>query len=116
MHWLLVAIVLGGLSIGAQPLRQLADARGIKIGAAAVPSRLSEAAYAEALAREFNQLQAENAMKFGPIHPEQAKYNFAPADALVDFARDHNMAVRGHTLVWHRQNPAWLTQGNFTPE
>jgi endo-1,4-beta-xylanase len=25
------------------------------------------------------------------------------------------MAVRGHTLVWHNQNAAWLTGGNFTP-
>src|SRR6202030_256025 len=32
------------------------------------------------------------------------------------FARAHNMAVRGHTLVWYNQNPSWLTGGNFTPD
>ncbi|MGB9492736.1 MAG: endo-1,4-beta-xylanase, partial [Terriglobales bacterium] len=34
---------------------------------------------------------------------------------VVDFAARHNMKVRGHTLVWHRQNPAWLTVAHYTP-
>src|SRR5262249_16699506 len=34
---------------------------------------------------------------------------FDPADRLVDFAVAHGMRVHGHTLVWHRQRPAWLT-------
>jgi endo-1,4-beta-xylanase len=33
---------------------------------------------------------------------------------VVDFASRHGMKVRGHTLVWHRQNPKWLTEGNYT--
>jgi endo-1,4-beta-xylanase len=97
-----------------QPLRDLADRRGIKIGAAVNPSRLSEAAYAETLAREFNLAEPENAMKFGPIHPGASSYNFGPADAVVEFAQKHKMTVRGHTLVWHQQNPQWLTGGNLT--
>ncbi|MBI3207273.1 MAG: endo-1,4-beta-xylanase, partial [Candidatus Solibacter usitatus] len=56
-----------------------------------------------------------NVMKFGPIHPARNAYNFAPADALLAFAAANKMTVRGHTLVWHNQNPAWLTNGNFTP-
>src|SRR5437016_2422379 len=103
-------------SLAAQPLRDLADRRGIRIGAAAVPSRLSETSYAETLAREFNQIEPENAMKFGLIHPAPATYNFEPPDSLVAFARAHKMAVRGHTLVWHNQNPVWVTGGKHTPE
>jgi endo-1,4-beta-xylanase len=98
-----------------QPLRELADRRGIRMGAAVNPARLSEASYAETLAREFSMAEPENAMKFGPIHPGASTYNFGPADAVVEFAMGHKMAVRGHTLVWHRQNPQWLTAGGLTP-
>jgi endo-1,4-beta-xylanase len=99
----------------AQPLRQLADQRGIRIGAAAAPTYFSESQYGATLAREFNQLEPENAMKFGPIHPGPTSYNFDPADTLVNFAKPNNMSVRGHTLVWHNQLPSWLTGGGFTP-
>ena len=99
------------------PLRQFAEQRGIRIGTAVDARALSsEPRYAETLAREFNQVEPENAAKFGLIHPQQDTYNFGPVDALVAFAKDHKMAVRGHTLVWHNQNPAWLTRGQFTQE
>jgi endo-1,4-beta-xylanase len=47
-------------------------------------------------------------MKMGPIHPEENRYNWKDADAIVDFAGRHNMRVRGHNLCWHEQTPAWL--------
>lgn len=103
-------------ALHAQSLRGLAAKRGIHIGAAANPALLREAPYAETLAREFDQLEPENAMKFGPIQPGAESYNFGPPDALVAFAQAHKMVVRGHTLAWHNQNPRWLTEGKFTPE
>jgi hypothetical protein len=61
--------------------------------------------YGAILGSEFSQLQAENEMKFAPIHPrpdtDPNPYNFRGGDALVVFAQSHNMVVRGHTLVWH---------------
>jgi endo-1,4-beta-xylanase len=53
-------------------------------------------------------------MKWEFIHPERNTYNFKPADAIVRFARQHGQVVRGHTLLWHSQNPAWLQEGEFT--
>ncbi|MBZ5626650.1 MAG: endo-1,4-beta-xylanase [Acidobacteriia bacterium] len=99
----------------AQPLRDLAVPRGVRIGTAVNPSRLSEELYADTLSREFNQVEPENALKFGPVHPSPAEYNFGPPDSLAAFASGHKMVMRGHTLVWHRQNPAWVTSGQHTP-
>jgi endo-1,4-beta-xylanase len=99
-------------------LRSLAKSRNINIGAA-VPSRLlAEPEYTAILTSEFSQLEPENEMKFAPVHPrpdsDPQPYNFVGADALVAFAQNHNMLVRGHTLVWHKQVPDWVTTGNFS--
>ena len=45
----------------------------------------------------------------------EGTFAFAAADAQVAFARAHNQAVRGHTLVWDQQNPAWLFMVNGAP-
>ena len=72
--------------------------------------------YRKILAREFSSVSPENQMKWEFIHPERGRYNFGPADAIVKFARQHGQAVRGHTLLWHSQNPAWLEEGTFTKQ
>ena len=48
----------------AQSLRQEAGRIGILVGTAVNPAYLSEPAYALTLAREFNMLEAEDAMKW----------------------------------------------------
>ena len=53
-------------------------------------------------------------MKWALIQPEQDRYDFKDADRLVDFARAHQMIVRGHTLVWYRQLPDWVTTRAWT--
>jgi endo-1,4-beta-xylanase len=75
----------------------------------------SDPTYKAAIAREFNTVTPENVMKWETVEPQQGATDFSQGDALVRFARANNQAVRGHTLVWHSQLPAWLTAGTFTP-
>jgi endo-1,4-beta-xylanase len=104
------AFVLSG---SGQTLRQAADRDGLLVGTAVRSTQLSESAYASTLAREFNMVEAEDAMKWWVVRPDEATYDFRQGDALVRFALDHQMKVRGHCLVWGRSNPEWLTQGHF---
>ncbi|MFZ1917948.1 MAG: endo-1,4-beta-xylanase [Terriglobales bacterium] len=97
-------------------LREAAEQSGMLIGTAVRPAQLSEAAYAATLAREFNMLEPEDALKWEVLRPDAQSFDFSQADQIVDFAVRHNMKVRGHTLVWHRQNPSWLTAANYTSE
>ena len=58
--------------------------------------------------QQFNSLTPENAMKMGPIHPEENRYDWKDADAIIDFAVRHGLKIRGHNLCWHEQTPMWL--------
>jgi len=96
-------------------LRGYAQLRNIDVGAAVAADALrADAEYARVLAAEFNSVTPENAMKFGPIHPAAATYNFADADTIVGFAVANGQKVHGHVLLWHSQQPAWLTAGTPT--
>ncbi len=67
--------------------------------------------------RHFNQITAENDMKWQLIHPREGKdgYDFAGADALVAFGLSNRMEIVGHTLVWHSQTPNWVFAGTNPP-
>lgn len=97
------------------PLRKAAMTRHIRLGTAASAMHLGDPNYTRVLGSEFAQLEPENEMKFARVHPERGRYDFRGADALVSLAEAHGMAVRGHTLVWHRQIPQWVLAGNFNP-
>ncbi len=62
---------------------------------------------------QFNQITAENDMKWQLIHPREGAdgYEFGPADAFVNFGSSNKMTVVGHTLVWHSQTPNWVFAG-----
>lgn len=99
------------------PLRTLAERAGIDIGTAVPGPALQDfSGYREELAREFSTLTPENAMKWDAIEPERGRFLWRDADAAVDFARRNRMGVRGHTLLWHNQMPAWLGKGEWTRE
>lgn len=78
-----------------------------KIGAAVTVNDL-QGEHGELLKKHFNSITAENAMKFGEIHPEEARYDFEKPDKMKEFALSNNMKMRGHTFVWHNQTSDWI--------
>jgi endo-1,4-beta-xylanase len=95
------------------PLRDLAAAKGKVMGTAVTGSRLT-GTYGDLSGAQFNSLTPGNAMKWGSVEPTRGSYNWAEADQIVNFAEAHGQQARGHTLVWHSQNPSWLTNGTWT--
>ena len=106
------------LAAGPQTPQTLRDAApaGVLVGTAVRPSMFSEAAYSETLAREFSMVEPEDAMKWWVVRREPGTFDFRAGDEVVRFAQAHGMKVRGHCLVWDHNLPAWLAQGQFTPE
>jgi len=92
----------------ATTLKAAASCSGRLFGAALAASHLTESGYATA-AREHNFVTPENEMKWDQIEPTRGTFTFGPADQIVTFAMQNGMKVKGHTLVWHKQLPAWVT-------
>ena len=117
MKPILTMLLCSGMALAQVALRDAAAQRGVMVGAAAVSGNLGQSSYATALGREFSVVESENDMKWAALHPNPPgsanEYNFAPADALVSFAQSNNQKARGHNLLWHSYNPAWLNKGNY---
>ena len=95
-----------------QPLRALAAARSRSFGTAldATFFGANPTTYNALVATEFNMVVAGNVMKWSSIHRDSRfAYRWTNPDLLVSYAATNTMKVRGHTLFWHQQNPAWLT-------
>jgi endo-1,4-beta-xylanase len=91
-------------------LREQAEASGIVIGSGAIrPEYLAEEKYEATLARQFGSLSPDNDLKWSEVEPQRGVFDFAPIDALVRFAKKHDMVVKGHGFVSSAFNPGWLT-------
>jgi endo-1,4-beta-xylanase len=100
-----------------QPLGRLAEQRGILLGTAVDDEALqNEPGYRHVIGTEFDAITPENAMKWDAVEPARGELHWDGADRAVDFATQHDLKVRGHTLVWHSQLPGWLQDGTFTAD
>jgi endo-1,4-beta-xylanase len=100
-------------------LRGLASAKSRSFGVSvdATFFGANPAAYDAVVAREFNLIVAGNVMKWSSIHRDSRyAYRWTNPDSMVAFAQANGMKVRGHTLAWYQQNPAWLTNTTWDPE
>ena len=89
-------------------LRYYAEKNGKQIGIALCTYKGLQSDRDES-GRQFNMMVAENEMKMDALQPQQGQFSYGSADNLVSFAKNNKMAVRGHCLVWHQQQPGWLS-------
>ncbi len=75
----------------------------------------ADRAFMNAVADECGVITAETAFKWAALHPAANRYSWAQADQIMRYAERAGMQVRGHTLLWHEQNPRWLVD-SLTPQ
>jgi len=104
---------LSGLSAFATPSGKATNDKPssdalIPYGAAARADALaSDASYRHAIIANCQIIVPESELKWQELRPSRDRFDFAKADALIDFARQNNKEVRGHTLAWYGAMPDW---------
>lgn len=91
-------------------LKDVAAASKRLVGAALSAGYLSDARYKQVAAQQFSYVTPENEMKWAATEPTRGQFSFTAGDAIVDFAAQNGMKVRGHTLVWYQALPAWVKE------
>ncbi len=112
-----IAVTVGPAVAGAQSttLRPLADDAGIAFGAAVDVAALDDSAYRQLLADQVNLVSTRSELSMAAVQPEPGVFDFGAADAVVDFAVENDMAVRGHDLIG-RSLPGWVVGGSWTAD
>lgn len=64
--------------------------------------------FARRFVRECAILVPENDFKWQDLRPTSQSFDFTKTDWLARFARQNNLKLRGHTLVWYRALPDWF--------
>ncbi len=85
---------------------------GFKLGAALDANAFSEKTTNEyfAAVTNFDEVVAGNAMKYASVVDNKGNMDFSNVSKFVSAAVDADLAVYGHTLVWHsQQQPKYLT-------
>jgi endo-1,4-beta-xylanase len=94
-----------------EALRATASTRDILYGSTIATGQvLADDDFTALVRRECAALVTENELKWGNICDAPGEYDFAPADAIVEFAAANGIAMRGHTLLWYYKTPRWFRE------
>ncbi|GAB7354973.1 hypothetical protein MBLNU459_g5587t1 [Dothideomycetes sp. NU459] len=94
----------------ADSINKLFQAKGKKyFGVATDENRLTVSANVPIIRDSFGSVTPENSMKWDATEASQGTFTFDSADYLVDWAEANGKLIRGHTLVWYSQLPAWVS-------
>ncbi len=103
-------------------LNAIAAQRGRKFGSAIASTpgatnagSIQNADYTAIIKGECGIVVPENEMKWQAVRPAPTVYAFDRMDEIVRWAQQNALAVRGHTLLWHRPQwfPNWLNTYDY---
>lgn len=99
-----------------------------KIGTATTAKELAPTSTQNLVLKHFNSITPGNELKPDAILDQKAclamaeagddenpQVNLDSAKSILNFARENNIPVRGHVLVWHSQTPTWFFKENYDP-
>jgi endo-1,4-beta-xylanase len=100
--------VIAGITAAMASNPAAASPKVRQFGAAAMRENfIADGRYREALVRHCDVIVPMNDLKWEAIRHDRARFDFAAADEILDFARKNGKSVRGHTLCWYGGMPAW---------
>ncbi len=100
-------------------LQSLAAAKGMRFGTCVARNShgggFGNPKYAALIEAECGLLVPENELKWQASRPSASRFDFAAVDAILDYASSKSLAMRGHTLLWHRDKwmPRWVEEYDF---
>jgi endo-1,4-beta-xylanase len=106
----------------AEGLNAVAKTKGMRFGSCfswgtpgADRGSFANPKYADLLKRDCGILVPENEFKWQAIRPDAKTFNLDHFSDMIDFAEANSMAMRGHTLLWHKTQyfPKWLNDYDF---
>ncbi|MDP5280306.1 endo-1,4-beta-xylanase [Sphingomonas sp. DG1-23] len=106
-------------------LNALAKAKGMRFGSCVAWSApgadagsFANPTYAALLERECGILVPENEFKWQRLRPDPVRFDVSRFADILDYAEAKDMAMRGHTLLWHKAQyfPKWLNSYDFGPK
>ena len=90
------------------PIAAVAGRQGRWFGTAVKDPLFTDTAFQQLVLEQCNMLVCTYSMKWEFLEPQPGRFDFRLADRYVDFAEQHGMPLRGHTLVWDQAVPGWL--------
>lgn len=107
-------------------LAKLAAEYGMMMGTVMNDRKVKDQKYGDLMKHHFNSITAANEMKAYSMLDESAskkaaesdanampKLNFTSADAIMDFAKENELKVRGHALVWDAGMKDWFFREGY---
>jgi len=115
---LIIILLSVSVFVNAQStLRGAASGKHLAMGSAANAGIITsgDVMYKTTLDAQYNLITPENGCKWGATEPQRGQFNYGQCDTVHWFAMSSNQSFRGHNLCWGEGNPAWLTNGNYSP-